>query len=78
MWPLQKPAPSQGVSTGNGRRGCPAGRARCFQHLSTRWKVGQGLFAKLLGLIKRQIFFASDKNAEALPSCFPDLEGQGV
>lgn len=60
-----------------GRRGYLAGRARCLQHPSTGWKVGQGLFAKLLGLIKGQNF-VSAKNAEMLPSRLPHLEGQGL
>ena len=52
-------------------------RARSLQHPSSGRKVGQGLFAKLLGLVKRQIF-VSAKNAETLPSLFPHLEGQGL
>lgn len=60
-WPLQKPAPSQGSSTGYSRRSYPGVRARCLQHPSTGRKVGQGLFAKLLGLVKRQIFVSCQK-----------------
>lgn len=41
-----------------------------------RWEVGQGLFAKILGLMKRSIF-NSAKNAETLPSPFPHLNVRG-
>lgn len=58
MWPLQKPVPSQGGSTGGSH---PALRARCLQHPSTGKKEGQDLIAKLLGLIERQIFVSCQK-----------------